>query len=130
MDTRITTRGLLERRLNEMVGAEQAAWARMAYAAKHGFNFAREVESAETHVRASIGAHHAKVALAHLERGSLPTRIADQTDRLIRGTFFQRSTSLLARAKGEAEHEVVGQMVNEITAYLDGIAREEQGGPR
>ena len=135
--TKTTYRAELQRRLEGYAAAETSAWSRLTEGAAKNWWLAPVLESAENLLRQSLKAHHASIARAQMQKdaadpdtGHLARWVEDQTDRLLRGTFLQRSTSLFARARGEAEHEVVGELVNEIRALLPLIASEQRGGAR
>ena len=110
----ISYRELLDRRLEHYAAGERAAWNRMTEGARNGWWLATQIETSENLLRESLKANHAATARAHLQKdaedadaGHLARWVEDQVERLVRGTFLQRSTSLFARARGEAEHEVV-----------------------
>jgi hypothetical protein len=48
----------------------------------------------------------------------------NETDRLVCGTYLQRSTSLFARAKGEYEHEAASEVLTEVRGCLRLITTE------
>jgi len=115
----------LRHRLAQFVAGEEEAWAQVEKArAAHG-HLARELENSEHLMRASLVAHHAAIALRGLdldEKEPEGQRLAawaeGAEDRLVRGTYLQRSTSLFARARGEIEHEAVGEVLTEVRGFL------------
>ena len=135
--TKTTYRELLDRRLEHYAAGEKAAWSRMTEGARNGWWLATQIETSENLLRESLKANHAATARAHLQKdaedadaGHLARWVEDQVERLVRGTFLQRSTSLFARARGEAEHEVVAELIAEIKPLLQVIATEQKAGAR
>jgi hypothetical protein len=115
----------LRHRLARLVAGEEAAWAQMEKARAAGSHLARELENSEHLMRASLVAHHAAVALRGLdldekepEGERLVAGAEGAEDRLVRGTYLQRSTSLFARARGELEHEAVAEVLGEVRGLL------------
>jgi hypothetical protein len=128
MNDTMTPKAELGRRLDRHAAGEEEAWADIERARAAHAHLAGVLDGGEQYLRRSLLAHHAMVAKRTLtERGTEGLRAwaDDQTDRLLRGTFLCRSTSLMARARGELEHEVVGELVQEVNAFLRLI---EKGG--
>jgi hypothetical protein len=115
----------LRHRLARLVAGEEDAWAQIEKArAAHG-HLARELENSEHLMRASLVAHHAAIALRALDADEkepegqrLAAWVEGATDRLVRGSYLQRSTSLFARARGEIEHEAVAEVLTEVRGFL------------